>query len=143
MNRKKNLILELLGLFLAILLTATVVAVLSRLPEHYRLSKRGIESQGIVVSKKSHNYIEIEYKVDDRTYETGGHAEDIGKIYDLVNLGEKVTIYFDPLNAETASLGNPARHLQSSLIETCVVSTFPILGFFIYLIKKKGNKNPN
>ncbi|HQU86755.1 MAG TPA: DUF3592 domain-containing protein [Pyrinomonadaceae bacterium] len=136
MNNKSFVIAFLILCFVTAL-SAIIVASITRLPEHYRLTKNGVESQGFVVSKQSHDYLEVQYEVNGQKHKTGGHPSDIEKV--SVNIGEKVTIYFDPQNPAIATLGNPENHLRSNLIETGIVSIVPTILFLGFLFKRKAD----
>lgn len=125
-------------LLLAVITAAIVGAVLFNLPKHYRLNKYGIETWGTIISKEkeNHQYMRVEYEVDNRKFDSGGHAEDVDKNFDSVQLKEEVIVYYDPRDPQIAVLGNPAKNLKSSISGICFVSIIPILFFLSYRLKK-------
>lgn len=82
-------------------------------------------------------YISFKYEVSNQVFKSGGHAEDIGKIFESIQLNEKVPVWYDPANPEIATLGNPDKQLKSSGLGILFVSLIPILFFVSYKFKKK------
>lgn len=129
-----------IGLFLVVIIATIIGGYLTFLPTYYRLSKYGIETLGTVISKEenNHQYIRVEYKIDNNKFITGGHAGDFGKSFFTVKLNEKVPVYYNPDEPEESCLGKPDSHLNRSIKGTCFVSTFPIIILIIHLIRKKA-----
>ena len=101
------------------------------------MTKNAVETEGIITAKEreNHQYIQVEYKVGNRIYKTGGRVGSIDKEFDAVQINERVLVYYDSLAPEDALLGNPNKHFESSVIETCVASFIPILLFVFYKLK--------
>lgn len=126
------------------LLSATIVAFiigvyLSNLPRYYRVNENGVQTQATVISKESHGYISVEYNVNNRKFKSGGHARDIDKNFEEVQLNDKVSVYYDPLAPEDSTLGNPNKHLKASFVEIGFITIIPILLFVFYVIKLIAN----
>ena len=111
---------------------------MSDLPKYYRLNKYGVEVQGTVILKEpeQHQRIEVQYEVNNNKLKAGGGAGDFDKDFSSVKLQEKVPVYYNPEYPEESCLGNPSKHLDSSLIEICVISFIPFLLFISYILKK-------
>jgi len=139
----RRIIYTSISLLLAVIIAALVGAFLSYLPKYYRLNHFGVQTQGTVISKEkeNHQFIGVEYEVDNNKFKVKGNAEDFGKVFFTVNLNEKVPVTYNPYAPEESCLGNPEQQLNESIIGTCFVSTFPIIVFLVYLIRKKISQN--
>lgn len=104
----------------------------------YHLTKRGVQTEGKIISKEAENHksVTFEYEVVGRKFKSQGHVENIGKTFDGVKINDKITVYYDPVEPEKVTLRPPDERLQSSLQETLVFSFIPTLICFAYLIKE-------
>lgn len=140
MTKYKNA-LVLLGLTASTMIAVIIGALIVSFPKYYRLSRYGVETHGTVTAKERENHqnIQVEYQVGDKLFKTSGHAEDIGKIFGTVQINEEVSVFYDPSDPKSATLGNPNKQLNSSYRGMIFVGLTPIIFFLGYEIKKKVN----
>lgn len=108
----------LLSVFFVVSLLLTVVVALSlRVPKYYSLVRNAHPTTGSVISKERENHMSIwfEYRVGNQFFTSGGVAEDIGRTFDSIQIGEVVPIVYDDTDQGFAVMGNPRRHLNASL----------------------------
>ena len=127
------------GLLFAIIIAAVIGGFLTYLPKYYRLNRYGVETQGKVISKEkeNHQFIRVEYEVNNRKFETVGNAEDFGKVFFTVKLHEDVPVYYNPDAPEESCLGKPNSQLKESIMGVCFISLTPIFLYIIFIIKTR------
>lgn len=81
----------------------------------YRMAKRGIETDGIVIAKepKNHLFIRYSYSAGGQVYQGVGNAGRGNPKFEDLNLGDKVKVYFDPSNPSKSLVGNPQLQFES------------------------------
>lgn len=126
-------------IFLVILLITATAALFLDVPKFYSLVRYGRLADGVVISKQRENHMSIffEYRVDDHFFQSVGRAEDIGKSFDAIQIGEAVPIYYDSTDPASATMGDPNKYLKSSIIGTCFILGGLVLCVLLYALKRR------
>lgn len=132
---------------LIILIIATVIAAISgailfELPKYLSIYLYGKEALGTVVAKNrdQHMSVDVDYQVGNQVFRTGGHAEDVGKSFDALEINERVPVFYDRITPEAGVLGDAFEHLKSSFRGTFILLFVPTL-FFVFFWLKRPHKS--
>jgi hypothetical protein len=130
--------LVLIGSIVTAGLITVIGAWLLDLPKFYSLTQHGQAAFATVVSKEPENHMSIwfEYRVDGRTYKSAGRAEDIGKSFGEIQIGEDVPVYYDSSNPLSATMGRPEKYFYSSLRGVCFILVGLGGSFIVYVLKR-------
>lgn len=130
----------LLSVFFIVSLLLTVVVALSlRVPEYYSLVKNAHPTTGSVTSKERENHMSIrfEYRVGKQVFTSVGVAEDIGRTFESIQLGEVVPIVYDDTDRGFAVMGDPRRRLNSSLRGTGFGFVGLLICFLLFALRQR------
>jgi len=138
MTKSRKTIASLLVIIMGASLVAAISGWLIGVPRYYSLTRNARLANGTVTSKEPGNHMSVwyEYKVDGRTYRSAGSAEDIGKTFDAIQVGEQISVYYDQSNPASALSGDPQKYLYESLEGVCFVFFGVIILVSIYFLKR-------
>jgi len=109
-------VLRLFALWLA--LAAALSMVVGRHAiDYYRLTRHGVETQGITVAGRPHGQIEYTFEANARTY-TG-----VGKRLEGTQIGDKIAVYYLPVAPNINCFGDP-QALFSAEMPPVVLAVF-------------------
>lgn len=135
MNSKPVVITSLIWLALTILFTVIGIVVLDW-QKWSSLAKYGIETKGKVVKKEpdNHRFIQYSYSVDQQTFSGLGSAGDPNPEFDQLNVGDTITVFFNPDNPKESFLGNPesqSRSIRNGIVFLAVLGPlFSMTGLY-------------
>jgi hypothetical protein len=131
--------LILLAILSAICIAGVLGALVFGVPKYYSLVRNAQFTTGTVTSlqPKQHMLVEFEYKVNGRIYTSGGKAENIGRPFYSIQIGDTVPVYYDASDPASASMGDPDRYLTDSMRVTGVFMLMLSFAFFLYFLKKR------
>ena len=114
MNSKAVISTFFIWLALALILAAIGVVAVNWSKWH-GLAKRGVETKGRVVGKEpeNHKFIRYSYEVNQQTYSGLGSAGRGNPTFEQLNIGDKVTVFYDPADPNESILGNPQEQANS------------------------------
>ena len=75
----------------------------------------------------------FQYGIGDQVFTSAGRAEDIGRTFDSLQIGETVPISYDSTEQSSAVLGNPEKYLFSSLRGTGYAFVGLLICFLLYV----------
>lgn len=138
----RKIIRKFLGILFVGFILGAIGAFLLSVPRYYSLVRRAQPALGTVKSKERENHMAVwfEYAVDERLYQSAGRAEDVGKSFDAIQVGEAVQVYFDSSNPSSATIGDPSRYLYSSIRGTLFVIVGYVFCILIYFLRWKSWK---
>ena len=142
MVKSKNLILLIVFATLA-LLTTVFWAMAIRLPAAYSLVQNGQSAMGTVVSleRENHRSVRFQYQVDGQSFTSLGSAENIGRTFELMQIGETVPITYDATDHGSAVMGPPERFLYDGLRGIGFAFIGLTVSFLLYLWKRRVSKS--
>lgn len=105
------------GLILSVIVTALAGAFITDLPKYYALKTSGSEIKGTLISKEEHNhqFVEVDYSINNINYIVKGNAENFGRDFYSVKVGDIVPVTYNPHSPNDACLGNPEAQLNKSI----------------------------
>ena len=111
--------------------------------DYYRLSKRGVQTQGIAVGRRPHAQIAYSFNVTSRTYGGVGRTGIGAPPFEQISVGDKLTIHYLPDAPETNCLGTPKELFKNELGPVLMVALlFPtaIVGVAYFRFPGLGQK---
>jgi hypothetical protein len=142
MTRKTLITNSLIWLALTIASAAFAIKSLDWMDYNY-LVKRGVAVKATVTAKEpdNHRFIRYSYSVDQKTYNGLGSAGHGNPRFEELNVGDKVTVVYDPVNPDLSFLGDPKDQLNSVtggvIFITLIFPFFSIIA--IHIIRTKLN----
>jgi hypothetical protein len=125
-----------------VFLIAGVVAVIGAMaldvPKFYSLVRNAHCTTGTVVAKQPENHmlVQFKYEVNGEIHTSGGRAEDVGRSFDSVQIGDEVPVYYDTSHPASATMGDPNKYLSAGLRGTAFILIGLTVCFFMYILKR-------
>jgi hypothetical protein len=130
------------NLLLAWLFSTCVFAISGALilgvPKYYRLTVRGVATEGKIIELQptNHQSVIYSYPVDSTVLSGGGHAGDVDSQFNQLRLGQRVLVFYDPYDVSASCLGDPNKHLKSLILGTVFIGLAPSLAIGWLVIKR-------
>lgn len=134
----KRLVLVFLIWFGCAVVFLAVGAFALEAPRYHGLARTGVATKGVVVAKEpeNHSFIRYSYHVNQQEYAGVGNAGGINPPFENLNLGDTVTVYYDPKNPGSSLVGDPKEQYASIIRGIAFVTLIgPIFCFFGLFVK--------
>lgn len=114
-------------------------ALFLNIPKLYRLSNKGIVTEGRVDAKEplNHQTIHYSFTVGRQTYYGTGHGGNGNPGFKELQIGDPVRVSYNPSVHEESYMGDPASELESLTRGMIIIAFFPTIVIVIYVFRKR------